>query len=377
LTSPRPYDICLSEDTLDRIVAYKRDIETGRMQPGARLARRLPAATTEQFIEALLATKQPRIFAESEIFCDGTDWMPRELALLGDINVAMKVQVFDNGTWSPGDKAFKAYDPPLDAALLFTPGPLLGTGAGFLGLSPDYMEVAAAGVIDQEKYNALMERRLLPLLHYANSTAATEGKPALVTLPGIGAGAFAGPFKGEMGGHLDLALRYILQKHGAALPHIGAVCFDPFNEGADADATYHGIAYRVRPAALHPGRPQLSAPVDWQEQGDDFSNYGLYKIVAWDHASLPGNDFFGGSRFTDDGVAAAATNAMEVVTGVAGNYRRGAYLPPAEHANWESVAHQANTRLQACGNVHVAMKEGSYRPLTPPPTSPPKNGPKP
>lgn len=361
-----PYDICLSEETLERITAYKLEVEIGKIKPGARLARQLPASSTEAFLDALLATKQPRIFAESEIRGDGSDWTPRELALLGDINVAMKVRVFDNGAWSPGDKAFKTYDPPLEAGLLFTPGPLLGTGAGFHGLSPDYLEVAPGGVIDQEKYNALIERRLLPLLHHANAAAAAGGKPALVTLPGIGAGAFAGPFKGEMGGHLDIALRHILQKHGASLPHIAAVCFDPFNEGADAEARYHGIVYRVRPAALHPGRPQLSAAGAWQEAGDDFSSCQLYKVVAWDHASLPGNDFFGGSRFTDDGVSAAATNSMEVMTGVAGTYRRGAYEPPTAYRDWEAVALANGTRLRASGNVWVAMRNGRYQPLMPP-----------
>tara|TARA_B100000683_G_C12082743_1_gene387565 strand:- start:222 stop:533 length:312 start_codon:yes stop_codon:yes gene_type:complete len=36
----------------------------------------------------------------------------------------------------------------------------------------------------------------------------------------------------------------------------------------------------------------------------------LYKFVAWDHFSWPGNDFFANSRQTDDGVSAAATSSM-------------------------------------------------------------------
>jgi len=40
----------------------------------------------------------------------------------------------------------------------------------------------------------------------------------------------------------------------------------------------------------------------------------------WDHVSWPGNDFYGGSRSTDDGVKAAATDSMAALTGVEGRY---------------------------------------------------------
>lgn len=193
-----------------------------------------------------------------------------------------------------------------------------------------------------------------------------------MVLPGIGAGAFAGHFKGSIGAHLDRALRHMLHKYGDKLPHIGAVRFDPFNEVGNIGEKIHGIDYRVRPARLNPGRPQLSPPAAWQEDGDDFSGYRLYKIVAWDHASLPGNDFFGGSRFTDDGVAAAATNSMEIVTGIAGQYSSGAYQPPPEYKDWEDAAVKNGTRLRAQGNVKIAMADGRYIPLAQPqPPAPP------
>ncbi|MDE1152791.1 MAG: DUF4804 domain-containing protein [Micavibrio sp.] len=357
---PQPYEIVLSEKTLHALLLYKSDVENGIATAGARLKNLLPANTAEQFIEALLATKQPRIFAESEIRGDGSDWNFRELALLGDINVVMAVRVFDNGTWSPNDQNFREYATPMDACLMFTPGPLLGAGGAFRGLPPDYTEVTDNGWIDRDKYSNLIERRLLPLLMHANDTAKLDGKPALIALPGIGAGAFAGEFKGEMGAHLDAALRLMLQRHGDKLPHIGAICFDPFNEGANATADFNGITYRVRPATLNAARPQLSPPASWQEKADDFSNYRLYKIVAWDHASLPGNDFFGSSRFTDDGVAAAATDSMKSVTGIEGRYAAGGYQPPAGYKDWEDVCVKNGVRLLARGNVKVAMNDGRY-----------------
>jgi len=61
--------------------------------------------------------------------------------------------------------------------------------------------------------------------------------------------------------------------------------------------------------------------------------------VAWDHVSWPGNDFFIGSRATDDGVKAAATSSMAVLTGVAGEYdpMQAKYQPPPPYRNWEAV----------------------------------------
>jgi hypothetical protein len=87
------------------------------------------------------------------------------------------------------------------------------------------------------------------------------------------------------------------------------------------------------------GKPQLSRPVahaDDDEDRERLAGYRLFSFVAWDHVSWPGNDFYGGARATDDGVKAAATNAMEMMTGIAGRYcaGRNAYLPPEPHRTW-------------------------------------------
>lgn len=58
--------------------------------------------------------------------------------------------------------------------------------------------------------------------------------------------------------------------------------------------------------------------------------------------SGPGNDYFGGSRCTDDGVKAAATDSMAVLTGIKGAYdpKHGAYLPPVPYRTWDEVVRQ-------------------------------------
>lgn len=79
----------------------------------------------------------------------------------------------------------------------------------------------------------------------------------------------------------------------------------------------------------------------YAEDGDDFSDCTLCSIVAWDHVSRPGNDYFGGSRCTDDGVK-AVTDSMAVPTGVEGHYDRGrgAYLPPPPYRTRDEVVRQ-------------------------------------
>ena len=93
------------------------------------------------------------------------------------------------------------------------------------------------------------------------------------------------------------------------------------------------------------GMPQLSRPfahADDDEDRDGLADCMLFSFVAWDHVSWPGNDFYGGARATDDGVKAAATNAMEVITGVAGSYscERNEYLPPKPYRTWGQLVHE-------------------------------------
>jgi hypothetical protein len=363
------YNIVLSEITLDRIVKYRQDLAAKTEEPGAYLAKvlanqgysldNIDSIPTEKFIELLLATKLPKIFAESAIIGDGSDWNTTELRLLGDINVTTKVTIFDDGAWGAGSK-LKVHKQPFEGELLFTPGALLHGGA-FKGENPDLVEVTkienGKRVINQEAYNALVERRLLPLLVHANASS-TKEKPALVVLPGIGCGAFAGSFKGSMGQHLDIAIEMLLEKHKTKLPNIANVHFDPFNECKNKPKDgkrIGGIKYRVSPSG---GKvPQLSSPSAF---GMSPLKCTFFKIVAWDHVSLPGNDYFIGSRTTDDGAVGAATNVMEVITGVKGGYSKGKYIQPKEYVNWEAVAKGNGVHLNTEGRVIIAQESGAY-----------------
>ena len=343
ITTTPGHTIVLPAETLARAEDYRQALATGRTRPGALVQAclahaDLAAMSAEELLGCVFATKRPQIFAESAVAGDGSDWNLVELGLLGDISVAVPVTVFDNGSHT----APTPHDPPFPATLVFTPGALLQNGRGCT--PADWTEVAAAdGSLNAEGYYQLYRRRLLPVLRFINERA---GRPrsALITLPGLGCGQFAGPFQGRLGGHLQAVLERLLAEEGAGLPNLAAVYFDPYNECDNARRELHGITLFTRPLTRpgNHGHTQLCPPATYAEAGDDFAWCRLFSLVAWDHVSWPGNDFYVGSRATDDGVKAAATDALAMLTGVAGSYdpKRSAYQPPPPLRTWEQVVQQ-------------------------------------
>lgn len=299
--------------------------------------------TGQDFLGSLVDTKQPQIFAESAVSGDGSDWNPTELSLLGDISIAAPVTIFDNGSHDTPIPHL----PPFQGTLLFTPGALLRNGQA--RIPADWHETTRPdGRLCPEGYYRLYRRRLLPVFRYINEHAA-QPRSAFVTVPGLGCGMFSGPFRGQLGIRLQAVLERLLSEHGASLPNLRAVYFDPYNECENERHEIQEISLMVRPLSI-PGnreKTQLCPPDAYAEQGDDFSGCALYSIVAWDHVSWPGNDFFIGSRATDDGVKAAASSSMAVLTGVEGAYQAtsGSYQPPPPFRDWEAVVED---RMRTC-----------------------------
>lgn len=340
ITARPGYAIIVPDDTVARAADCLQALQTGRTPPGAHLRDRLGGAdlramTERDLLGALFDTKPPQIFAERDIAGDGSDWSLIELGLLGDISVAVPVTVFDDGHHT----APRPHVPPFAGTLLFTPGALLRNGRGCT--PADWNETATPdGEVSGEGYYGLYRRRLLPVFRYVNQRAATP-RSAFITVPGLGCGQFAGPFRGRLGMRLQEVLERLLIEHGASFPNVKAVYFDPYDECENARRDIHGITFMVRPlrAQGNAGKSQLRRPVDYAEGGDDCSDCDLYSIVAWDHVSWPGNDFFIGARATDDGVKAAATSSMSVLTGVEGAYDSATakFQPPRPYHDWGQV----------------------------------------
>ncbi len=343
----RRYRILVPQETLSRVADYRRWLVAGPEQAGGRLRQRLRTQDLAELSDwdlfgELFETKVPQIFAESAVAGDGSDWSLTELGLLGDVSVAVPVTIFDNGNHDEPTP----HPAPFPGTLVFTPGALLDNGRG---LTPaDWNEATKGGQISPEGLYQLYQRRWLPVFEYIDRHAPGP-RSAFVTIPGIGCGQFAGPFRGQLGPHLQAVLLRFLREHGASFPRLKAVYFDPYSQCRNERYEVNGISLLVRPltAAGNRAKSQLCRPVDYAEPGDDFSGCTLFSLVAWDHVSWPGNDFFLGARATDDGVKAAATSSMAALTGLEGTYdpARAKYQPPHPFRFWEEVIERHRLRL--------------------------------
>ena len=348
------YDILIHPATYAKVVEYHDALRAGYI-PGGYLKTLLCRTNSglpdvAGLLEMLVNTKHPQIFAESSVRGDGADWNARELSILGDLSMAVPVIVFDDGRHAKPH----IHESPFAATLLYTPGALLRNGQNIV--PADWNEVTHDDRIDQPAYNALYERRLLPLFHYANEQAKTTGHLAVITVPGLGCGQFAGPFHGRLGECLRQALVSLLERHGQAWSNIAVVWFDPYLECTSATREIHNIAFKVRPLTRgHAETPQLCPPETYRETSETGQPLHLYSVVAWDHVSWPGNDFYAGARATDDGVKAAATSSMKSMTGVEGSYdpKRHEYLPPQGYRYWEDVVRRNKLTIRVRENLHV------------------------
>ncbi|MCP5179003.1 MAG: hypothetical protein H6994_03730 [Pseudomonadales bacterium] len=299
-----------------------------------------------ELLQLLLDTKRPQIFAESAVAGDGSDWHATELHLLGDISIAAEVEVFDDGR----HRGPIRHDTSFRGTLVFTCGALLASG--HRTKTPDLMEVAPNGNLDQLAYNRLYSRRLRPVFNWIQKTAEDRQRNALVTIPGLGCGQFAGRFHGRLGPILQTALESLLAELAEDIPNVRVVIFDPYNECTDFERVFGNTGFRVRPLLTsRNAHPQLCPPQDYAEDGENLSECDLYSLVAWDQVSWPGNDFYAGSRATDDGVKAAATSSMHAITGIQGHYEpvRGMYLPPGQYLTWGDCVRHNKIRLRLGG----------------------------
>jgi hypothetical protein len=342
------YQILLHGEAYQSAAGYLRALQTSAITPGSYLQLQLQGLdvnqlSVETLLECLLRTKRPQIFAESAVYGDGRDWNTPELKLLGDIGIAVAVEVYDDGRHQKPEP----HAVPFAAHLLFTAGALLRNGKQQIPV--DWDVVSENGDIDQERYYHLYQCRLLPLLLHANAVAGAAGKQAFITVPGLGCGQFAGKFMGRLGEMLKQVLQRLLSQHIGRLSNIRAVYYDPYNECENQRYEMDHLSFMVRPLTQgNQNKPQLCPPQAYQEPGDDFSRCQLFSVVAWDHVSWPGNDFYVGARATDDGVKAAATSSMVAMTGIEGRYNKGSstYDPPSPYRNWEDVVRDNGLQLE-------------------------------
>lgn len=355
-----PYTSLMHPIAFAKVTSYLTQLRNGA-SPGARLKQRLQDKNLNELddadlLDALVNTKLPQIFAESDVYGDGSDWTMQELGILGDLGIAVPVTVFDDGAHDEP----RVHEDPIDATLLFTCGALLAGGRraarGDRVYPADWNELVTDGEISAAAFNALYERRLTPLFYHANQVAARKGRSAVVTVPGLGCGQFAGPFRGSLEVLLHDALLSIIEEHASKWPAIRLIRFSGPGCPENICNQVDHISYRMRRFLFDGSTPsQLCHPKQYEEHDDDFSDCDLFSLVAWDHVSWPGNDFYIGNRATDDGVKAAATNAIGIITGHVGRYDDAVfkYHPPEPWSVWEEVVRENNLSIRVRDRLQV------------------------
>jgi hypothetical protein len=349
------YKVLIHKETLAKVDNYLKELMKGDVVAGTYLGKSLrnkvfAQLSTETLLELLINTKFPQIFAESAVSGDGSDWNLTELSILGDISIAVPVTVYDNGRHSRPE----VHQPPFNATLLYTPGALLQNGRRCK--PADCAEVVSDGQINYQGFYSLYSRRLLPPFIYANNVAKSNKIKALITVPGLGCGCFAGPFRGQLGVLLRDVLVDFLSKNIQHFSNIRAVYFDPYGECSNQRFELEHLSLLIRPLMNdNEVKSQLCLPEKFEDVAGEFVNCELFSLVAWDHVSWPGNDFYGGSRMTDDGVKAAATNSMAVMTGVEGSYNTASntYEPPGEYGVWRDVITRLGLQIRVRDNLFV------------------------
>lgn len=393
------YNFVLNEETVNKAQKYKKDIEERKATPGKFLRaliiknssqdtgttfkqknsfaaeqgyispyfvnETLKTIDLETFIELIIQTKVPCVFAESQPHLDGNDWNSEETSILGDIGFHAQVTVYGDGKWGGSVN----HESPFEGHLLFVPGALLKSSgqrtADMEEVDPENKKVH----VDDEKFYNLYRRRLLPQLLEANKIAADEGKKAFVTLPGIGAGAFAGNYqKEQLQKKLKVALERILKENAGNLTNIAGIYYDPFDDTPAAEKKFEGISFIVNSTNQPGTRGAISQLQHPRKYGEEFKDCIFFSIVGWDHFSWPGNDLYGGSPWTDDGAKAAATSLMQVVTGIEGEYVKdhryksftGGVFVTKENktAKWQDSVVKNSVKLKTKGSIYVYQANG-------------------
>jgi hypothetical protein len=151
-----------------------------------------------------------------------------------------------------------------------------------------------------------------------------------------------------------------LEKAGK-LSHIDLIRLDIFKDDHETQAVTHTTDQnnKLQVVLSSAKRDQKGQPLSKpQAFGHLRSNilkianetHRVYTVVAGDHVSWPGNDWYEGSSKTNEGTIATATNMCSVVTGKAGHWdtraqsAEGGKFRPKDGENWEAAARSCHIK---------------------------------
>lgn len=302
----------------------------------------------EEFINALLKTTKPLLFAEDnfELKGNGTDWTELEFQLLSRIaRIIPDVDVYATSTYNPQKKDLITDDKKPKATLLFVNGALLA------GCKADKNRVIDKDEqFNKEMYDQFLIQNLLPSLIYANTSAGTDG--AAVTIPVIGGNQFAGDYKVEINDYYFEAIKKLLANNKHLLPNIKHVIITGC---APEKCAIEDSNITLQSTPTYCGLYPQSITKD--------KNLKTFCCIAGDPVSFPGNDMYRSSPSTSEGGTCAQTNVFEKITREKGAHMTnsmgsGKFLP-SKGGTWEGVCHTNEVALDF-DQLVIVSPESNY-----------------
>ncbi|RAP37340.1 hypothetical protein B1207_03970 [Legionella quinlivanii] len=391
----------ISKKSFDAIQEYQQQLAQGKAEPGIHMRaainyflaegqeeynpgkafspedlKKIGSLKIEDFAQLIMNTRKNWIFAERVKIGDNQAWNAAEFKILSTVgSVIENATVYDNGRHSnkqiQGDARYA--DNPHKVHLLCVPGAILDERSNPVD-APRIIDTKEDGtkVINQDKYNEVYMERLEIMFAQANELGKQEGRKALVTIPGIGNGVFAGAFAGRTIPNLQEAITATLKAH-PEWEHIGCVWLDGWKSDVVADVNVGNTLLRVRNSGgengdkkLYSGQPfsdlgQLSKAEEFAESAaehEQFKGYCRCKIFAWDPFSYEGNDWVKGDRITDEGCI-AATDAHAIMSGIEGSYKtvpgnkREKAFQPEGFETWDAAFTENNLKQSIADRLFV------------------------
>jgi len=320
-----------SDKTLEKANQYLQLLQTGAVKPGLKLRDFQPSIDFKkispiELIALLINSKQPRIFAESEVYLgENHPWNLQEAEILGDITFSTTdTHAYNNGARK--NPVHHDAKNPLETNFLFTPSALFKTMMS--GETPELLKVLKLNFtsnkfeFDEDAFYELYENRLLPGLLAQNEQARKDGVFLVINIPGLGCGEFAGNQKAKVKEALPRVLKRLFETHGTSLDRVRVVNFDPYEKPAKDEFSTDKIPDTQIKLMCRPlsGLPKdapgtVACQLEFPKDGTDYTNHRLIKIVAWDHFAYPGNDMWNNDlnaagRNTDDGVSFASSDVI-------------------------------------------------------------------
>lgn len=304
----------------------------------------IQSLTETELVDALLKTTRPLLFAENIDHAqgDGSDWTQHEIMLLGRIaRVVKDVTVYSKRTLNPSEEDIFNEDEQPNATLLFVNGALLvGCEADLKRVvSYDRIEGIDIPKVNEVKFEKFLEDNLLPSILFANQDAGDQG--AVVTLPVIGGGEFAGGKNSKLAKQINdcyvNVVTNLIKKNKEHLPNIKAVVITGIPQRGQHTEKNCPTIYTT------PDSIGL-APVI-KNHTEDLIGLKVYAAIAGDHLSFPGNDGYAGSPKTHEGGCSTRTNVYSKITDEPGEFNPENQIYSPDDGNWLDVCEDNKTTL--------------------------------